>query len=110
MTFDDYQGLARRTQNPELTINSRVLHALHGHAAEVGEIHSLYQKVYQGHSFDVGHLMKECGDLMWFLAELCDAEGMSLDEVATLNIEKLKARYPAGFSEDKSLHRKEGDV
>ena len=26
------------------------------------------------------------------------------------NIDKLKARYPEGFSADRSLHRKEGDI
>ena len=110
MDFNRYQELARRTQNPDLHRQARCNHALFGMAAEVGEIHSLYQKVYQGHTFDVGHLMKEAGDLLWFLAELCDAEDLSMDDVAAANIDKLRKRYPEGFSEDRSLHRKEGDT
>ena len=35
---------------------------------------------------------------------------LDLEEVANMNIEKLKARYPEGFEEEKSLNRKEGDI
>lgn len=85
-------------------------HALHGMVGEIGEIHSIYQKEYQGHEIDDEHLKKEVGDLLWFVAEYCTAKGWSLDDVATLNIEKLKARYPEGFDAEHSLHRKEGDI
>ncbi len=44
------------------------------------------------------------------IAELCTAYGFTLEEVMQLNIDKLCARYPDGFSEEKSLHRAEGDV
>jgi NTP pyrophosphatase (non-canonical NTP hydrolase) len=77
---------------------------------EIGEIHSIYQKEYQGHEIDDEHLKKEVGDLLWFVAEYCTAKGWSLDDVATLNVEKLKARYPEGFDAEHSLHRKEGDI
>ena len=85
-------------------------HALHGMVGEIGEIHSIYQKEYQGHEIDDEHLKKEVGDLLWFVAEYCTAKGWSLDDVADLNIEKLKARYPEGFDTEHSLHRKEGDI
>lgn len=68
------------------------------------------RKKYQGHPIEREHLKKELGDLLWFIAEYCTAFGWELDEVATLNIEKLKARYPEGFEVDKSLHRAEGDI
>lgn len=109
MDFNRYQELARRTQNPDLNRHARTQHALYGMCAELGEIHGLYQKVYQGHPFDVGHLMKEAGDLLWFVGELCDVFKFDLGDVAAANIDKLRKRYPEGFSEDRSLHREEGD-
>lgn len=109
-SMDLYQELAGRTINEELTDGEKALHALHGLAGEVGEIHSLFQKSYQGHLFTVEHLLKELGDLMWFIAELCTAYGVSLNYVAEMNIEKLKARYPEGFNAEQSLHRKAGDI
>ena len=110
MRVDEYQKLASRTINTSMGAKAIEYHALHGMVGEVGEIHSLYQKVYQGHMMDDNHLMKEVGDCMWFLAELCTAKGWIMSEVMQANIDKLIARYPEGFSADKSLHRKAGDV
>lgn len=110
MTGNDYQRLAARTINQKLTKAEKIDHALHGLSSEVGEIHSLYQKIYQGHTLCTVHVQKELGDLLWFAAELCTAYGWTLEEVMIMNIDKLKERFPEGFDPEKSLHRKEGDV
>lgn len=110
MTGNEYQELAARTINTELTAVETEMHALHGMVGEIGELHSLYQKVYQGHSIAVEHAKKELGDLLWFIAEYCTVMKWDLDDIMQLNIDKLRARYPEGFSEDKSLHRAEGDI
>ena len=110
MTLAEYQQLAARTMNTSLRPSEQGKHALHGMVGEIGELHSIYQKVYQGHEFDVDHAKKELGDLMWFVAEYCTAHEWELDEICTINIEKLKARFPEGFEVDKSLHRAEGDI
>lgn len=105
MKFDEYQAQARRTQNPELNDGERMMHALHGLASEVGEIHGIFQKAYQGHPTDATAVVDELGDLMWFAAELCDVLGISLEAVARGNVEKLIERYPAGFQAERSLNR-----
>jgi transcriptional regulator with XRE-family HTH domain len=110
MTLNDYQKAAARFINTKLYPEQQLDHALHGLAGEVGEIHSLFQKEYQGHPLDPVHLKKETGDALWMITEICTAMGWTLEDVAQTNIAKLKARYPEGFSEDKSLHRKEGDI
>lgn len=53
---------------------------------------------------------KETGDILWFVAEYCTAMGWKLDDIAQMNIEKLRRRYPDGFEAERSLHRMEGDV
>ena len=110
MTGNEYQALAARTINKNSTAHDQVCHALHGISAEVGEIHSLHQKLYQGHIFEYEHEKKEVGDLLWFIAELCTARGWKLEDVMQANIDKLISRYPDGFEAERSLHRKEGDV
>ena len=107
MTVSEYQALAGRTINRELSTVELTRHALHGLSAEVGEIHSLYQKRYQGHDFKADDLKKEIGDAAWFLAEFCTANGWSMEEVFRMNIEKLKRRYPEGFDPEKSVNRSE---
>jgi len=111
MTGSEYQGLAARTINKSLTLLEQRNHALHGMVGEIGEIHSLYQKEYQGHGApDREHILKEFGDLTWFIAEFLTSQGMSLDDCMETNIDKLRKRYPDGFDAEHSLHRVKGDV
>ena len=110
MKLNEYQKLAYRTVADKDNVVAMEFHALHGLAGEVGELHSLYQKSYQGHKFDETHAKKELGDLLWFVAEYCSAKGWEMSEVAQLNIEKLKARFPEGFSAERSLNRADGDI
>ena len=110
MELNEYQELASRTINNDLCEKEIEMHALHGMIGEIGELHSIYQKVYQGHIFNKEHAIKELGDLMWFIAEYCTAIGINLNDVGTVNINKLKARYPEGFDIEHSLHRCEGDI
>lgn len=107
MDMRTYQANAARTINKELEPAQVEMHALHLMAAEVGEIHSIYQKLYQGHEPDVEGLKKELGDLLWGIAEMCTALGWGLDEIAETNIEKLRKRYPDGFEVERSVHREE---
>ena len=110
MTLNEYQELAARTINPELTVSQQVRHALFGIASETGELLGLYQKSMQGHEFNDEHMLKECGDILWMLAELLTTKGYTLDDVARMNIDKLKARYPDGFDAEHSIHRGAGDI
>lgn len=42
--------------------------------------------------------------------DMCDSFGWSLDEILEMNVDKLKARYPEGFSVQRANNRKESDV
>ena len=110
MRLQEYQKLAARTINLDLSKMDMERHAVFGMGSEVGELLGLYQKTFQGHSIDYDHAMLELGDVLWFLAEYCTVRGWSLEDVAAANIEKLKARYPDGFDAGHSLHRREGDI
>lgn len=111
MTPNEYQKLAMRTCNLlHFPLDGMACHAVFGLTSEAGEVAGLFQKWYQGHELDEEHLMKEIGDCLWMIAELCAAYGFSLEDVMQLNIDKLRARYPDGFDTEKSLHRAEGDV
>lgn len=107
MKFTEYQIKARRTQNPELTQHERLCHALFGLCSEVGEVQAIYQKSYQGHRVKTEKVIDELGDVLWFVAELCDALGVNMDGVARYNIDKLEKRYPDGFSAERSVNRSE---
>ena len=61
--------------------------------------------ICHGHELDKQHLIKELGDVAWYLAEAAHALGVPLEEVLAANIEKLKRRYPDGFSTEKSIDK-----
>lgn len=52
-------------------------------------------------------LLLEAGDVLWYLTELCNELGISVDTIAKLNLQKLKNRYPDGFTHEASRERKE---
>lgn len=110
LTANAYQRMAERTIDRNLKVVDVEYHALHGMVGEIGEIHSIFQKEYQGHDIEEEHLKKEVGDLLWFIAEFCSANSWELEDIMRMNIKKLEARYPEGFEADKSLHRREGDI
>lgn len=111
MTGKKYQELAIRTCSiPYEDKRGRLCHAVYGLNSEAGEVAGILQKEYQGHPMDLEHFKKELGDCLWMIAEACNAIGADMDEVMQMNIDKLKARYPDGFTAENSLHRKEGDV
>lgn len=79
-----------------------------GLTGESGEVADLVKKhVGHGHVLDVSVVAKELGDVMWYVATIASALGLDLNTVMETNIDKLKKRYPDGFSSEASINRKE---
>ena len=106
MTLDDYQQAARRTMNARLTDDERLLDAAAGLVEEGGEVLGLVRKhTFMGHALDRERMVKELGDALWCLATCATALGVPLHEVAEMNLAKLRARYPEGYSDERSRDR-----
>lgn len=106
MTVNEYQKLAMTTLNPVLSQKDVLINGVMGLCGESGEAIDIVKKhLAQGHPLDKEALVKELGDIAWYLAETAYALNVSLDDVFTGNIEKLRARYPDGFSSLKSQNR-----
>ena len=108
MTGNEYQKLAMRTANEECFNLANAGLGLSGESGEAADIIKKY--LYHGHGLCPEHLAKELGDVMWYVSLVATIIGYSLDDVMQMNIDKLKARYPDGFSEYASQHREEGDI
>ncbi len=79
-----------------------------GLCGESGEVADLLKKhIFHGEDLNLDNLKKELGDVCWYIAQICNAAGLKLEDVMRGNIEKLKRRYPDGFSEEASKNRKE---
>ncbi len=110
---DEYQTLALTTLNPktrEHTDRMLVNGAL-GLAGEAGEVADLLKKAFyhdQGLTQAINNkLIIELGDVLWYVALLAQALGVTIDEIMQLNIAKLKARYPEGFDAVRSSTKNE---
>ena len=112
MTINEYQLAALRTAQADklLAIDLLMSSAL-GLCGESGEVADIVKKHrFQGHDIDIEHIAKELGDVAWYLAVGAYSIGYDLETILQMNVDKLKARYPDGFSTDRSLHRAENDV
>lgn len=107
VTADMYQEQAMRTAKEQSACEDLVEAAL-GLTGETGECADIIKKwLCQGHGLDVGKLIDEIGDVLWYAALLARALGVSLGEIMMRNVEKLRERYPDGFDPERSRSREE---
>ena len=112
MTINQYQKEAMRTASGmNYEYHGMLMNAALGICGEGGEVADLVKKAtFQGHTLDREHVAKELGNVAWYIAVGAQAIGYDLETILQMNVDKLKARYPTGFSTEASLHRAEGDV
>ena len=111
MHASDYQNLSARTlidsRDVSWSPDEAMLAGLAlGLAGEAGEVVELVKKgVFHRHGLDKAGFEKELGDVLWYVAALCTRLGLDMAAVMEKNIEKLRQRYPDGFSTAGSLRR-----
>lgn len=110
MTINEYQTAALRTAGTD-DPGALLLNGVMGLNGEAGECIDIVKKhMFQGHEINTEKLAKELGDVAWYLAVTAYAIGYPLEDVLTLNIDKLRQRYPNGFDAGRSQHREKEDV
>lgn len=103
-----YSQLLKLENNENLYDPGELLNGALGLTGEAGEVSDMIKKyIFHGHDLTPEDIIKELGDVCWYLALMCTAIGVSLEYVMEQNIEKLKRRYPEGFSESASINRTE---
>jgi NTP pyrophosphatase (non-canonical NTP hydrolase) len=108
--LDDYQAEAMRTRGDLEPPGAYALAAL-GLCGEAGELAEKIKKhLFHGHDLPWQQVAEELGDILWYMAFTAETFGLSLGEIAKLNLAKLLARYPDGFSEEASRNRKGDDT
>jgi NTP pyrophosphatase (non-canonical NTP hydrolase) len=96
MNVNDYQAQALKTANSKDRKNE-FFHLVLGLVGESGEIAEKIKKWVRDQDsdpteLDIEDLEKELGDVLWHVAVLGDYLGLSLEDIAATNIEKLKSR------------------
>ena len=111
MQVNEYQKAAMATLNPALDKKDVLINSVMGLCGESGEAIDIVKKwLMQGHELDREHLVRELGDVAWYLAEAATALDVPLEAVFQGNLEKLRQRFPNGFYTGASVNRKEWDL
>jgi len=97
MTFEEYQKLSRKTAIYPDKDNNFIYPTL-GLAGETGEIAEKIKKVLRDNNGVVDNsrrqeIMKELGDVLWYLSQIATELGLSLDDIAAFNVKKLNSRH-----------------
>lgn len=99
----DLSLVRKRLGNDDLL---RLLHATQGMVTEAGEMVDVIKKhLFYGKPLDEVNLMEELGDSFWYHFVAIDALHTTFDEVARINILKLRKRYGESFSSEKAITR-----
>src|SRR4051812_9943395 len=96
MDIDNYQSEAVKTeQTPKVAGGAEVVPFL-GLAGETGELLNEYKKYLRdgsAHERFRERLKEELGDLLWYLADAASKFDLSLSDVATANLDKVRERW-----------------
>lgn len=103
MELKKYQYEVSRTMNrSEFALANYSM----GLAGEAGELIDMFKKsLFHGHAMDREEVIKELGDVMWYVSAIANEIDLDLDEVAERNVAKLRKRYPNGFNQADSIKR-----
>jgi NTP pyrophosphatase (non-canonical NTP hydrolase) len=100
MDFEEYQKKSRKTAVYPNAGENYIYPTL-GLAGESGEVAEKIKKVLRDKDGVIDDetkemIKKELGDVLWYVAQLASELGLSLDEIAEKNIEKLYSRMDRG--------------
>ena len=105
-SLDEYQQLSMSTAAITPFPGPALITTALGLTGEAGEFADIVKKWYaQEHELDRETLINELGDILWYVARGASALDINLSDIANANRAKLVARYPEGFSSEKSINR-----
>lgn len=104
--LDVFQEEALRSMRSDLPYEAICSNMCMGLAGETGETVDIFKKhIYQGKDLDINDVIEEIGDILWYIANLCNVNKITMKECMESNVEKLRKRYPNGFSIKDALER-----
>lgn len=110
MTFDEYQQQAPGTliSHPDPLMDKTIM--VLGIAGEASEIAEKWKKIvaYREGTItaeDKQEIGKEIGDVLWYMTVFADMLGLSMDDIAVKNTEKLASRKARGVQKGSGDNR-----
>jgi NTP pyrophosphatase (non-canonical NTP hydrolase) len=108
ITFSEYQKIAITTELMERSdklnaSDAAFIAKLLGLSGEAGEVAEKFKKIIRDRggvitAEDTQEVIKELGDVLWYISAIADYLGVSLEEVASNNLNKVLSRKVRGQS------------
>ncbi len=100
MTFEEYQKLSRKSAAYP-AYGSSYVYPVMGLTSEAGEVADKFKKAIRDEGGKISEerkigIAKELGDVLWYVSQISSELDLSLEEVASLNLEKLHSRLERG--------------
>jgi NTP pyrophosphatase (non-canonical NTP hydrolase) len=97
MNFEEYQTEASQTAHYPRRMSNLEYPTL-GLAGEAGEVANIVKKIQRDHEGVLndeirGKLKDELGDVLWYISACADELGITLQEIAEYNVNKLAKRH-----------------
>lgn len=97
MNFEEYQSEASQTALYPRRMSNLEYPTL-GLAGEAGEVANIVKKIQRDHDGVLtdetrAKLKDELGDVLWYISACADELGLTLDEIAAYNVNKLAKRH-----------------
>lgn len=116
--MEEYGDMVRRLNKPAHDIWEKLqpadvdlIHAAMGLAGEAAEVLDLVKKVTMtGHDLDVNKLVKELGDVEFYMERMRQVIDIGRDIILNVNQTKLTTRYKDGYSDVASIKRVDKEI
>lgn len=107
--YGSYQEQSRKTYS-DIEVNDPIVYPTLGLVNEAGEFAGKIKKIFRDKGGTISDddreaLKGELGDVLWYLTQICTNLGLSLEEVAEANLDKLFSRLERGKIQGEGDHR-----
>ena len=107
--YGSYQEQSRRTYS-DIETNDPIVYPTLGLVNEAGEVAGKIKKIFRDRGGQISEadreaLKGELGDVLWYLTQICTNLGLTLEEVAEANLDKLFSRLERGQIQGDGDHR-----
>lgn len=113
MNINEYQLWTRTTAKypkEPVEFEPSLPYLVMGLAGEAGEVANKYKKIIRDKSGKIDEsdrydIISELGDILWYIARVADEMGVTFEDIANDNYEKLESRMNRGVIGGSGDHR-----
>jgi NTP pyrophosphatase (non-canonical NTP hydrolase) len=98
ITLREYQEFCKKTAKKFETPHHEILTWGLGITGEAGDVASCIKKTYAHNNDKKDGIKENLGDTLWYAAMICNFFGWNFEEILAESMQKLKKRYPEGFT------------